>query len=175
MVDQAIDEDIDNEAILPVNAPKKLDFTKEMRDEENNKNKENKKTNVMNKPVTGKQKWILPKVESSSTDMPKSPSGKLVISRHRLKKTLVKIISQKKVCCTVCRKAFEGKDMLRDHYKKEHTSSLYMLHVVCNKTFATKWSLRKHSYTHLEKQISYADCEEKFSFKSELEVHWIKC
>ena len=118
-VDCAIDEDIDNEAILPVNAPKKLDFIKEMKDEENNKNKGNKRDSVANKPGTSKQKQIPPEVESSSTDTPKSPSGKLVITRQRLKKTPIKIVEWKKVCCTVCRKAFEDKDMLRDHNKRE--------------------------------------------------------
>ena len=106
-----------------------------MKDDGNNKNKENMKTSAVNKPVTSKQKQILPEVESSSTDTPKSLSGKLVITRHRLKKPPVKISSCKKVRCTVCRKAFEYKDMLKDHHKKDHTNSLC---VVCNKSFATK-------------------------------------
>ena len=61
--------------------------------------------------------------------------------------------------------------MLKDHHKKEHTNSLC---VVCNKSFATKRLLQKHSYTHLEKQIKCEDCDQKFSFKSELEIHKIK-
>ena len=64
-----------------------------------------------------------------------------------------------------------GKVNTRDKPKTEHTNSKCE---VCNKTFVTKRSLRKHSYTHLEKQIECEDCNKKFSFKSELEIHRVK-
>ena len=104
---------------------------------------------------------ILPETESSSTDMPKSPSGRLIITKHRLKKTLVTTTSVRKVCCTVCHKAFDDKDELKKHHHATHMNSQCD---VCNKSFATKRSLHKHSYMYLEKQIKCKDCDQKFSF-----------
>ena len=103
--------------------------------------------------------------------MPKSPSGKLVITKHRLKKTPVSEPTKRKLRCTVCCKAFEDKDTLKLHHQAAHSN---INCEACNKVFATKRSLRKHSYTHLEKQITCGDYGQKFSFNSKLEIHKIK-
>ena len=100
-VDMAIDADVNNEEILLVNALKMPDFTKDMAEaEKHNKDNPNNKTGTNsadNKPApkttSGKHKQILPEAESSSTDTLKSPSGRLIITRHRLKKTPVETVS----------------------------------------------------------------------------------
>ena len=153
-VDKAIDAEINNEEILPVNAPKLPDFTKDMHeseaDKKSNSSEQPKSTQTQRTSASKHKHKILPETESSSTDTPKSPSARLIITKHRLKKTPVTTTTTQKVHCTVCRKAFDDKDTLKEHHHTTHTNSQCD---VCNKSFATKRSLRKHSYTHLETQI----------------------
>ena len=175
-VDKVIDVEINNEKILSVNALKLPDFTKDMQKTESDK-KSKPNSSSGPKPSQAQRNSnkhkprILPETESSSTDMPKSPSGRLIITKHRLKKTPVTTTSVWKVCCTVCRKAFEDKDKLKKHHHATHMNSQCD---VCNKSFATKRSFRKHSYIHLEKQIKCKDCDQKFSFNCKLKIHKIK-
>ena len=98
--DLAIDQEVNNEELLPVGAPKLPDFAKEMSESRNIKNPKKPKSskgntddtksiNFRKSTRTTKTKTkhrILPDTESSSTDTPKSPSSKLIITRHRLKR-----------------------------------------------------------------------------------------
>ena len=175
-VDKVIDVEINYEEILPVNAPKLPYFTKDMqKTESDKKSKPNSssgpKPSQAQRNSNKRKPRILPETESSSTDMPKSPSGRLIITKHRLKKTPVTTTSVWKVRCTVCHKVFDDKDELKKHHHATHMNSQCY---VCNKSFATKRSLHKHSYMHPEKQIKCKDCDQKFSFNSELEIHKIK-
>ena len=94
-LDMAIDTEVNNEEILAVNAPKVLDFTKDMAEadkhNQNNGKIETGTSSANKAPVPEtiyekRKRWILPETESSSTDTPKSPSGRLIITRHKLKK-----------------------------------------------------------------------------------------
>ena len=163
--------------MLPVDVPKLPDFAREMQKCEKNKgmtgstlNRPKPAQTQNNQPRKRKRK-ILPDSESSSTDTPKLPGGRLIIMKHKLRKMPVMTTTSQKVHCTVCRMAFEDKDDLKKHHHSDHTNSQCE---VCNKSFAMKKSLRKHSYTHLEKQIKCSNCDQRFSFNSELEIHKIK-
>ena len=79
-------------------------------------------------------------------------------------------IKRKSTAISVCRMAFEDKDDLKKHHHSNHTNSQCE---VCNKSFATKKSLRKHSYTDLEKQMKCSNCDQMFSFNSELGIYKI--
>ena len=177
MIEKKIDAEINNEELLPVDTPKLPDFTREMQKREKDKgtkgstsNRPKPAQNQSNPPLKHKRR-ILTESESSSTDTPKLPGGRLVITKHKLKKKPVTTTTSQKVQCTVCRMAFEDQDELKKHHYSNHTNSQCD---VCNKSFAMKKSLRKHSYTHLEKPIKCTDYDQRFSFNSELEIHKIK-
>ena len=86
-VDKAIDVEINNEEILPVNVPKLPDFTKDMRKTESDKKSKPNSLSGL-KPSQAQRNSnkckprILPETESSSRDMPKSPSGRLIITKQ---------------------------------------------------------------------------------------------
>ena len=145
IIDKKIDAEINNEELLLVDAPKLPDFTREMRKREKNKATTGSTPSKLiptpaqtqnTKPRKRKRK-ILPDSESSSTDTPKSPGGRLTIMKHKLKKTPVTTTTTRKVCCTVCCMAFEDKDDLKKHHHSDHTNNQCK---VCNKSFAMKKS-----------------------------------
>ena len=177
IIDKKIDAEINNKELLPVDTPKLPDFARELRKCEKNKGttgstpSRSKPSQTQNNPPRKHKRKILPDSESSSTDTPKLPGGRLIITKHKLKKTQVTTTTTRKVRCTVCCMAFDDKDDLKKHHHSDHTNSQCK---VCNKSFTTKKSLRKHAYTHLEKQIKCNDCDQRFSFNSELEIHKIK-
>ena len=179
IVDKKIDAEINNEELLPVDAPKLPDFAREMHKRENNKGTTGSTpskliptpTQTQNTQPRKRKRKILPDSESSSTDTPKSPDGRLIITKHKLKKTPVMTTTTQKVHYTECHMAFEDKDDLKKHHHSDQTNSQCE---VCNKSFAMKKSLRKHSYTHLEKQIKCSNCDQMFSFNCEWEIHKIK-
>ena len=116
IIDKKIDAEINNEELLPVDAPKLPDFAREMRKHEKNKGTT---CSTLSKPIPipaqtqnnqprKRKRKILPDSESSSTDTPKSPGGRLIITEHKLKKMPVMTTTTRKVCCTVCRMAFRG-------------------------------------------------------------------
>ena len=191
-----IDMEIDNTALLPVDAPKIQDFTLEMSNKEKEKEKTlnqtsrqktdgkkasgNKNSNQTNKIEKSHRKSLrshgAPEkdTEMSSSDTsktPKSPTGRLIITRHRLKKTRAYSPKRKMMKCTACKQEFGDKDELKVHQKHDHESSVC---VICNKSFSTKRSLKKHSYTHLEKTIKCLKCDQLFSFNSELKAYSVK-
>ena len=85
-VDKAIDAEINNEEILPVNSPKLPDFTKDMHeseaDKKSNSSEQLKSTQTQRTSASKHKHKILPETESSSTDTPKSPSARLIITKH---------------------------------------------------------------------------------------------
>ena len=179
IIEKNINAEINNEELLPVDTPKLPDFTRELRKREKIKGTTvgtvsrptPKPARTQNSPPRKCTRKILPDSESSSTDTPKSPGGRLIIMKHKIKKTPVTTTTSQKVRCTVCHMAFKDKDSLKKHHHSDHTNSQCE---VCNKSFATKKSLRKHAYTHLEKQIKCSNCAQRLSFNSELEIHKIK-
>ena len=88
--------------------------------------------------------------------------GKLRTIEYGLKK-------RKRVRFYICHKGgctFVGKSIweLNEHHVKLHKD---VLCEVCNKSFKTPSSLKRHSYSHSELKFSCNQCNEAFAFQSE--------
>ena len=92
--------------------------------------------------------------------------GKLRTTEYGLKK-------RKRVRSYICHKGgctFVGKSIweLNEHHVKLHKD---VLCEVCNRSFKTPSSLKRHSYSHGELKFSCDQCNESFAFQSELNFH----
>ena len=108
----------------------------------------------------------------SSTKSPGSPRGVLKVTRYKLRKGTPNKYVHKPLKCSLCNQIVNSKDELRTHHQEVHN---IILCKECGKGFATKQSLRKHSYSHMTtNNYECLLCKIFFTFLSELDAHMIK-
>lgn len=74
--------------------------------------------------------------------------------------------------CSMCDQVVSSKDKLRAHHQEIHN---IITCKDCGKGFATKQSLRKHTYSHTTtNNYECIWCNKFFVFPSELDAHMIK-
>ena len=77
-------------------------------------------------------------------------------------------------CKYICRMCPHRSDSARDltrHHQKMHGITYCS---VCKKAFNNPISLRRHEYSHKEKNFQCSMCQENFNFNSELKTHLIQ-
>ena len=101
-----------------------------------------------------------------------SPRVVLKATRYELRKGKPNTYVAKPLKCSMCEQTVKTKDKLRTHHQEVHN---IITCKDCGKGFATKQSLRKHTYTHTTTN-SYECllCKKFFVFPSELDTHMIK-
>ena len=137
MVNASIDDQIDNELLLPVDKPKQPDYSKKDGDKsessvnKNDSNNRSTKVETRSKRKTRRKNENKPKSTSKPTNeanqetseyptSPKSPGlprGVLHVTRYKLKKGKVNTYQERKVKCSMCNRCFDTKEELYDHQK----------------------------------------------------------
>ena len=156
-----VDDEVNNELIMPVDKPKQPDMTKEEKKKEKSKKKCDRKSNKKEyqdktlkkskqdkaengKPASTTTTTVFP----SSPKSPGSPRGVLKVTRCELRKGKPNKYIAKPLKCSMCDKVVKSKEELRNHHQDVHN---IISCKECRKGFVTKQSLRKHTYTHTTK------------------------
>ena len=125
-----------------------------------------------NKNKTPPRSTSSPKGGKDNPNNSGSPCGILTVTRYNLRKGTLNKYVHRPLKCTMCDHEVNNKSELKTHHQEVHNR---ISCEKCNKGFATKESLRKHSYTHTTSN-SYECllCKISFTFPSELDAHMIK-
>ena len=70
--------------------------------------------------------------------------------------------------CPFCDNFYDTQSELNHHHKQKHPP---VQCTVCKQLCATPNTLARHMYKHKERKFSCQYCDEKFAFKSEVEIH----
>ena len=110
-----------------------------------------------------------PKVPPATKSEPASPKtkGTFTTKSHALRKKY----SSRKYICRMCPHRSDSACELTRHHQKMH-GIVYCS--VCKKAFNNPISLRRHGYSHKEKNFQCSMCHENFNFNSELKTHLIQ-
>ena len=102
-------------------------------------------------------------------ETPGSPRGQLRVKRVTLK---CHREPSRKYYCSLCNdnNPYKGVHKLNEHHKNMHNP---VQCDVCLKWCTTPENLRRHSYSHYQRNYQCAHCEEGFYFKSELTAHLV--
>ena len=177
-----LDDEINNELIMPVNKPKQPDIIEEETKKNKCKNKKDRKTKKTENQNDSPRKLIRQSTKHNSThakttefpSLPKnpgSPRGVLKVTRYELRKGNPNTYVAKLLKCSVCDQIVKTKNELRSHHQEVHN---IITCKDCGKGFATKQSLRKHTYTHTT-MTNYECilCKKFFVFPSELDAYMV--
>ena len=101
-----------------------------------------------------------------------SPKGVMQITSHVLRKPTPDERKDKKFKCESCPFTGHSRAAISVHYTNSHPPCYC---TTCGKVYATPTALARHKYVHSQdKQYVCDDCEESFTFQSELTAHRMK-
>ena len=126
-----LDDEINNELIMPVNKPKQPDIIEEETKKDKRKNKKDRKTKKTENQNDSPRKLIRQSTKHNSTHVkttefpslpkkPGSPRGVLKVTRYELRKGKPNTYVAKLLKCSMCDQIVKTKDELRTHHQEVH-------------------------------------------------------
>ena len=170
----------DNADILPVDAARKEDFTRELREKEeasrqnstNNQQLPNE-PNTVNDSDTDSDKTVNYTTQQSppAKEMA-SPKGHLKYKHYGIVRKSPSNAPLRNFYCCYCETTCHSKKEFNQHHKEEHTS---VKCPDCVRTFPTPDALSRHRYIHNDShQFRCRICSKICGFKSDLDLHMLK-
>ena len=163
----------DNSQTLPVDAPKQIDFAKEMADQERdvagNDNEDENDGDDDGDDAT----VIYDPTEQDEVSQPHPPTtskkGTVSFKHYGIRRHSPKTTTVRKHRCYFCDKSVNSKRDLNAHHRAEHSS---VTCPTCNKTFPTVDAYQRHRYVHRKpQQFKCAICDKILPFESDLKRH----
>ena len=159
----------DNSQTLPVDAPKQVDCTKEMAEEEgavgghdNEDDTDDDDTTIIYDPT---EHDLTAPLQTTSS----AKKGTVSFKHYGIRRHSPKTSTVRKHCCFFCDKTLNSKRELNAHHRNEHTS---VTCPTCNKTFPTADAYQRHKYVHRDPQkFKCRICDKILPFESDLKRH----
>ena len=163
-----VDQEIDNEKILPVGKAPEEDFTKQMSavDANNNDNSEDSDKTV-DYSILNQNEQL-----DRNNDETTSPKGVVRYKHYGIKRHSPTVSQPQRLRCITCGKICDSKKRLNDHFRAKHTD---VTCPDCERSFPTPDALQRHRYIHkLDHQLSCDICGKECPFHSDLQRHMEK-
>ena len=169
----------DNADILPVDAERMEDFTRELREKEDASGQNSMNNQQANEPNTTKDsdtdsdKTVIYATQQSppAKDMA-SPKGHLKYKHYGIARKSPRNAPLRNFYCCYCETTCHSKKEFNRHHKEEHMS---VKCPDCTRTFPTPDALQRHRYVHnASHQFQCSICNKICGFKSDLDLHMLK-
>ena len=176
----SLDTEYDNANLMPVNAPRKEDFTRDLRELEEaavpeqiiqNDQQTAGKGSADSDADSDKTVNYTDNLPAETTEL-SSPKGCLKYKHYGITRKSPSNAPVQNLYCCYCETICHSKKELNQHHKVEHTK---VKCPDCVKTFPTPDALSRHHYLNKEShRFKCAICSKLCAFKSDLDLHMAK-